>query len=122
MTEFNARNSYLNEKKPLECSISAQQGKEPTEKDTGTSIFVKRCIIGWICYVAVHAWHENRKRWVGDQSQRSKRITKDPIISCSWTTTYEGLLSTNEPFSEAIPLAEMVDFLVDIWHEEGLFD
>ncbi|GKU91666.1 hypothetical protein SLEP1_g5502 [Rubroshorea leprosula] len=40
MTEFNARNSYLNEKKPLECSISAQQGKEPTEKDTGTSIFV----------------------------------------------------------------------------------
>ncbi|GKU91665.1 hypothetical protein SLEP1_g5502 [Rubroshorea leprosula] len=71
MTEFNARNSYLNEKKPLECSISAQQGKEPTEKDTGTSIFVNH---------AVHAWHENRKRWVGDQSRRSKRITKDPII------------------------------------------
>ncbi|RVW39108.1 hypothetical protein CK203_084118 [Vitis vinifera] len=36
--------------------------------------------------------------------------------------TYEDLLSTNEPFSEPIPLTEMVDFLVDIWQDEGLYD
>ncbi|CAA2984319.1 Hypothetical predicted protein, partial [Olea europaea subsp. europaea] len=39
-----------------------------------------------------------------------------------WSMTYEDLLSTNDPFSEPIPLPEMVDFLVDIWHDEGLFD
>ncbi|GKV34189.1 hypothetical protein SLEP1_g42588 [Rubroshorea leprosula] len=111
MTEFNARNSHPNEKKPLQCSVSILQGKIPSEKDTGTSVFVN---------LAACAWHESRKSWVGDQSQRPKKITKDPIIS--WTTTYEELLSTNEPFSEAIPLGEMVDFLVDIWHDEGLFD
>ncbi|CAH2064097.1 unnamed protein product [Thlaspi arvense] len=43
-------------------------------------------------------------------------------ISCSWSTTYEDLLSTHEPFSESIPLPEMVDFLVDIWYDEGLYD
>ncbi|MQL78747.1 hypothetical protein Taro_011198, partial [Colocasia esculenta] len=40
----------------------------------------------------------------------------------SWCTAYEDLLSTNQPFPQPIPLAEMVDFLVDIWHEEGLYD
>jgi transposase len=100
---------------------------------------------------AANAWHENRKKWVGDKSQQSPRTPKDPIISSqgkmslvtrssaesfqgkgslvtrssaeSWSTSYEDLLSTNEPFAERIPLPEMVDFLVDIWlDEEGTFD
>lgn len=45
------------------------------------------------------------------------------IFYFSWSTSYEDLLSTNEPFAERIPLPEMVDFLVDIWlDEEGTFD
>lgn len=63
---------------------------------------------------------QNRRQWIGDQSQKSKRMPKDPIIS--WSTTYEDLLCNNEPFPEAIPLSEMVDFLVDIWHDDGLYD
>ncbi|KAE9445828.1 hypothetical protein C3L33_22279, partial [Rhododendron williamsianum] len=61
----------------------------------------------------------------------------------SWSTTYEDLLCNDEPFPEAIPLSvrisnththtlhpsfdlrnlqEMVDFLVDIWQDDGLYD
>ncbi|XP_059628351.1 uncharacterized protein LOC132271099 isoform X2 [Cornus florida] len=76
--------------------------------------------ITWFIYVAAISWHESRKKWVGDQTQNSQRMSKDPIIS--WSMTYEDLLSTNEPFAEPIPLPEMVDFLVDIWHDEGLYD
>ncbi|KAA3481613.1 zinc finger protein [Gossypium australe] len=51
-----------------------------------------------------------------------RRIITAETLFCSWSTTYEELLSTNEPFSEPIPLPEMVDFLVDIWHDDGLYD
>ncbi|GAV58147.1 DUF4050 domain-containing protein [Cephalotus follicularis] len=47
-------------------------------------------------------------------------MPREPIMS--WTTTYEELLCSTEPFNQPIPLAEMVDFLVDIWQEEGLYD
>ncbi|XWS75203.1 hypothetical protein CRYUN_Cryun01aG0065300 [Craigia yunnanensis] len=110
MMEVNAGNSCLKGKQPSECSKSADKGKKPAGKDARTSVFVNHAEI---------AWHENRRRWVGDKSQQSRKISKDPVIS--WSTTYEELLLTNEPFSEPIPLPEMVDFLVDIWLD-GLFD
>ncbi|KAJ6835068.1 uncharacterized protein M6B38_123855 [Iris pallida] len=69
---------------------------------------------------AAIAWNQRRKEWVGDQSKRPHRVSREPIIS--WCTTYEDLLSTNQPFTQPIPLSEMVDFLVDIWNEEGLYD
>ncbi|KAL1063681.1 hypothetical protein V6Z11_D13G159400 [Gossypium hirsutum] len=46
-------------------------------------------------------------------------MPREPIMS--WTTTYEDLLCSTERFQQPIPLA-MVDFLVDTWHEEGLYD
>ncbi|KAB5553338.1 hypothetical protein DKX38_010649 [Salix brachista] len=39
-----------------------------------------------------------------------------------WNATYESLLGSNKPFSRPVPLAEMVDFLVDAWEQEGLYD
>ncbi|EOY18820.1 Uncharacterized protein TCM_043308 isoform 2, partial [Theobroma cacao] len=111
MMEVNAGNSRSNEKQQSECPKSADKGKKPAEKDASSSVFVNHAAI---------AWHENRRRWVGDKSQQSQRVSKDPVIS--WSTTYEELLLTNEPFPESISLPEMVDFLVDIWHDDGLFD
>ncbi|XP_022744771.1 uncharacterized protein LOC111295517 isoform X1 [Durio zibethinus] len=125
--EVNAGNSCSNEKQPSECPKCADKEKKPAEKDASISVFVNHAAI---------AWHENRRRWVGDKSQQSRKISKDPVLSCpntmwmitaktfccSWSTTYEELLLTNEPFPEPIPLPEMVDFLVDIWHDDGLFD
>ncbi|KAI5680817.1 hypothetical protein M9H77_02044 [Catharanthus roseus] len=44
------------------------------------------------------------------------------IYNCSWNATYETLLGTNKRFPQPIPLSEMVDFLVEIWEQEGLYD
>ncbi|BBG97785.1 SNF7 family protein [Prunus dulcis] len=52
---------------------------------------------------AAIAWHESRKKWVGDQ--RMQRMAKDPIIS--WSTAYEDLLSTHDSFPEPIPLTTL---------------
>ncbi|XP_062187418.1 uncharacterized protein LOC133890837 isoform X2 [Phragmites australis] len=68
---------------------------------------------------AAEAWAEMRKQWVGHQSEVPKKAPREPVIS--WCTTYDPL-STSECFPQPIPLSEMVDFLVDIWHEEGLYD
>lgn len=69
------------------------------------------------------AWHERRRAWVGDISQRSPRLQSISIREKipSWSTTNKELLATIEPFKDPIPLAEMVDSLVDIWLKEGLY-
>ncbi|XP_074584688.1 uncharacterized protein LOC141840558 isoform X1 [Curcuma longa] len=69
---------------------------------------------------AAIAWNEMRRQWIGDQSRNSCKTTREAAIS--WSTSYGDLLSTSQPFAQPIPLAEMVDFLVDIWHDEGLYD
>ncbi|CAA0825341.1 Unknown protein [Striga hermonthica] len=99
------------EKRPLENPRPSDVQKKPADNNLNNPVFVNHAAI---------AWNESRKKWIGNVSQRSGRTSKDPIIS--WSTTYEDLLSTHEPFSEPIPLSEMVDFLVDIWQDEGLFD
>ncbi|KAL5733557.1 hypothetical protein ACOSQ2_033249 [Xanthoceras sorbifolium] len=109
--EVSAVSSCFNEKQSTDYSTPAKEENMPAGKNRSASGFVNHAEI---------AWHENRRKWIGDQSQRPERMEKDPIIS--WSTTYDELLSNNEPFSEPIPLPEMVDFLVDIWHDEGLFD
>ncbi|KAI3470507.1 hypothetical protein Pfo_027170 [Paulownia fortunei] len=111
MMEVNGKTSHGNEKRPLENSRPQDVQKKPAENCPNTSVFVNHAAI---------AWNESRRKWIGNVSQRSERMAKDPIIS--WSTTYEDLLSTHEPFPEPIPLPEMVDFLVDIWQDEGLFD
>ncbi|XP_057983006.1 uncharacterized protein LOC131167940 [Malania oleifera] len=103
-------NNGRNVKQPTESSKKNNEEKNSSVKVTD-SIFVNH---------AEMAWHERRKQWVGDQSLKSQRMSKDPIMS--WTMTYEDLLSSTEPFHQPIPLAEMVDFLVDIWYEERFFD
>ncbi|CAL5082935.1 unnamed protein product [Urochloa decumbens] len=69
---------------------------------------------------AAVAWAEMRRQWVGHQAEVLKKTAREPVIS--WSTTYDDLLSTSAHFPQPIPLSEMVDFLVDIWHEEGLYD
>ncbi|KAL8145909.1 uncharacterized protein LOC141707175 [Apium graveolens] len=114
LMEVDTRSSCKNEKQPLICSVSRNDGKMPEEggeKGGNSPVFVNHGEI---------AWHEIRREWIGDTSKRPQRTPKDPVIS--WTTTYEDLLSTTEPFTEPISLTEMVDFLVDTWHDDGHFD
>ncbi|KAK6156334.1 hypothetical protein DH2020_010582 [Rehmannia glutinosa] len=88
-----AETSDCNENRPSENSTPPNEQKKAAENSTSTSVFVNHAAI---------AWDESRRKWTGDLSQRSPRIPKDPIIS--WSTTYEELLSTNDPFPNPIPL------------------
>ncbi|GAB2300630.1 hypothetical protein Dimus_034664 [Dionaea muscipula] len=86
---------------------SNDNGKEKKPTDINHSGFENH---------AETAWLQMRKQWAGDCSQKPEGVPKDPVLS--WTTTYEDLLLSTEPFHQPIPLAEMVDFLVDSWHED----
>ncbi|KAJ1694750.1 hypothetical protein LUZ63_011448 [Rhynchospora breviuscula] len=91
--------------------VSAKEATIAVESGNGAN-FVNQAAIGW---------HDMRKKWVGDANQKTKRRPTEPIISW-WGTTYEDLLSSSQQFPQPIPLSEMVDFLVDIWHDDGLYD
>ncbi|XP_030488528.2 uncharacterized protein LOC115705348 isoform X1 [Cannabis sativa] len=80
-------------------------------------------------------WNQSRQRWIGNKKPDNRPPQRDPKLSthsvcmvlsllwlCSWNATYESLLGSNKPFPQPIPLAEMVDFLVDIWEQEGMYD
>ncbi|MCO5553440.1 hypothetical protein L7F22_006961 [Adiantum nelumboides] len=65
-------------------------------------------------------WMEQRREWTKKTSQAMTPPTREPVIS--WSSTYEDLLSTSRPFAKPIPLPEMVNFLVGVWEQEGLYD
>ncbi|XP_009355738.2 uncharacterized protein LOC103946700 isoform X2 [Pyrus x bretschneideri] len=65
-------------------------------------------------------WNQTRNQWLANKQPQRQKELREPRIS--WNATYESLLSTNKPFPQPIPLPEMVDFLVDIWEQEGLYD
>lgn len=66
-------------------------------------------------------WNQSRQQWVGNKKSENHRTQLyEPRLS--WSSTYESLLTSNKRFTKPIPLAEMVDFLVDIWEQEGMYD
>ncbi|XP_073017586.1 uncharacterized protein [Primulina eburnea] len=109
--EIDTKISHFNEERPKGNCTRVNEPNTPVDIGAKTSVFINQ---------GATKWEEIRKKWVGDQSQKPAKVPKDPILS--WSLTYDDLLSTNDPFSEPIPLPEMVDFLVDIWHDEGLYD
>lgn len=69
---------------------------------------------------ALILWQERRREWNGNRQSLRPAGPREPVLS--WTTTYDDLLATSRPFARPIPLTEMVDFLVDVWEQEGLYD
>ncbi|KAH6771880.1 hypothetical protein C2S52_005391 [Perilla frutescens var. hirtella] len=66
-------------------------------------------------------WNQNRQKWIWDKKPESRaQQLREPKLS--WNATYDSLLSNNKPFEKPVPLGEMVDFLVDIWEQEGMYD
>ncbi|KAL2479656.1 hypothetical protein Adt_32622 [Abeliophyllum distichum] len=65
-------------------------------------------------------WNQSRLQWVDNKTSQSRGKVQDPVLS--WNASYESLLGTSKRFPQLIPLSEMVDFLVDIWDQEGLYD
>ncbi|THG22175.1 hypothetical protein TEA_025225 [Camellia sinensis var. sinensis] len=63
-------------------------------------------------------WNQTRLQWIGNKkSENQAQQLREPKLS--WNATYESLLGSNKPFRRPIPLPEMVDFLVDIWEQDG---
>ncbi|XP_038971288.1 uncharacterized protein LOC103698773 isoform X6 [Phoenix dactylifera] len=109
--ENNTSNFHSPEAHLSSSPASVGEEKRFSEENGNNSSFINQASI---------AWNEMRREWVGDRSKHSHRRSREPVIS--WCTTYEDLLSVGQPFPQPIPLSEMVDFLVDIWYEEGLYD
>ncbi|KAL3497385.1 hypothetical protein ACH5RR_040117 [Cinchona calisaya] len=65
-------------------------------------------------------WTQTRQQWVGDEESKRPTQAQDPKLD--WNATYDSLLGTNKPFPQPIPVPEMVNFLVDVWEQEGLYD
>ncbi|XP_044471693.1 uncharacterized protein LOC123200545 isoform X2 [Mangifera indica] len=65
-------------------------------------------------------WNQTRQQWLANKSSQNRKEVLEPTIS--WNASYESLLGTSKPFAQPVPLAEMVDFLVDVWEQEGLYD
>ncbi|XP_016562858.1 uncharacterized protein LOC107861954 isoform X2 [Capsicum annuum] len=71
--------------------------------------------------VGLHLWNQIRQQWIGH-----KKAVNQPHQLCepilNWNATYDSLFGSNKPLPEPTPLAEMVDFLMDFWELEGLYD
>ncbi|KAA8521569.1 hypothetical protein F0562_012242 [Nyssa sinensis] len=65
-------------------------------------------------------WNQIRQQWIGNKKSQTHEQVREPRLSRN--ATYESLLGTDKPFPQPIPLPEMIDFLVDIWEQEGLYD
>eukprot|EP00252_Welwitschia_mirabilis_P004771 TRINITY_DN1506_c0_g1_i5.p2 TRINITY_DN1506_c0_g1~~TRINITY_DN1506_c0_g1_i5.p2 ORF type:complete len:110 (-),score=22.59 TRINITY_DN1506_c0_g1_i5:280-609(-) len=92
-------------------STSQAEETRASNVNESNNIFVNHALI---------LWNERRREWVGNRSQVQTQLSQDPVIG--WNATYDDLLTTDEPFPQPVPLPEMIDFLVDVWHEEGLYD
>lgn len=66
-------------------------------------------------------WNEIRHNWVGASRTETHNRRKQEL-KLNWNATYESLLGSRQRFPKPIPLSEMVEFLVDIWEQEGMYD
>ncbi|WZY97857.1 uncharacterized protein LOC103872326 isoform X2 [Brassica rapa] len=64
-------------------------------------------------------WNQTRERWVG--KERASNRNRGSKINWN-TASYDSLLGSNKLFPQPIPLSEMVDFLVEVWEQDGLYD
>ncbi|CAN7096429.1 unnamed protein product [Brassica rapa subsp. narinosa] len=67
-------------------------------------------------------WNQTRERWVGKE-RASNPPERKQGAKINWNAaSYDNLLGSNKLFPQPIPLNEMVDFLVEVWEQDGLYD
>ena len=67
------------------------------------------------------AWRRRARRGSPRKTARDDRKRpRRPVLSAD--ATYDELLTSSRPFARPVPLAEMVEFLVEVWDEDGLYD
>eukprot|EP00249_Psilotum_nudum_P017933 c26557_g2_i1 orf=710-1042(+) len=109
--ENNAGNSRSSQRSTSSISGTSHNQENRVGNNNANNTFVNHALL---------LWNERRREWVGNRLQQRSHEAREPVLS--WTTTYDDLLATSRPFPQPIPLPEMVDFLVDVWQQEGLYD
>uniref|UniRef100_A0A6M2EV87 Gag1-like clamp domain-containing protein n=1 Tax=Populus davidiana TaxID=266767 RepID=A0A6M2EV87_9ROSI len=106
-------NSTMHSQGSLSSISTLNQQLDPSSagSTSNSSEFVNRGVL---------LWNQTRQQWLGNKKTQNRKQVREPTIS--WNATYESLLGSNKPFARPVPLAEMVDFLVDVWEQEGLYD
>ena len=74
--------------------------------------------------VGLVRWNEQRKVWLAPRPRAGKVATRPKIIplSVSVVTALVEDMDRVRELPAPVPLPQMVDILVDMWEEEGLFD
>ncbi|KAJ9184025.1 hypothetical protein P3X46_007809 [Hevea brasiliensis] len=106
--------SGVQSQRSISTIITLNQTCDPSTSDGSTSNpseFVNHGLL---------LWNQTRQQWLANKRSPNRAQVQEPAIR--WNATYESLLGSNKPFPRPIPLTEMVDFLVDVWREEGLYD
>ncbi|CAH8353867.1 unnamed protein product [Eruca vesicaria subsp. sativa] len=68
-------------------------------------------------------WNQTRERWVAKERSNNNPPDRNHGSKINWNAaSYDNLLGSNKLFPQPIPLNEMVDFLVEIWEQDGLYD
>ncbi|OMO90829.1 hypothetical protein COLO4_18853 [Corchorus olitorius] len=104
-------NSTVQSQRSISSISMSNQPLDPSASSSQSSEFVNHGLL---------LWHQTRQEWLKNKRPEKREQPRDSVIS--WNATYESLLGNNKPFPQPIPLSEMVDFLVDIWDQEGLYD
>ncbi|KAM5547919.1 hypothetical protein ABKV19_002071 [Rosa sericea] len=68
-------------------------------------------------------WNQTRLEWIGNGKPKDETL-RSRENRLSWNSTYERLVGPKQrqPFPQRIPLSEMIEFLVEVWEQEGLYD
>ncbi|KAL4323817.1 hypothetical protein GQ457_11G016660 [Hibiscus cannabinus] len=72
----------------------------------------------------LHLWNQTRQQWVGNKKSEKRAHRRDSTSSCScnWNVLYHSVRGSDKPLPHPVPLSELVDFLDDVWEQEGLYD
>ncbi|KAK2418233.1 hypothetical protein QL285_040449 [Trifolium repens] len=100
------------------CNSNAHQG----DSSGGSRDANENSLTGKEAYVnhAEIAWNKMRTEWVGDRSKNIQKPSEASTICL--TASSDHMLFSGEPFHPPIPLPVMVDYLVKMWDDEGLFE
>ncbi|MBA0744740.1 hypothetical protein Gogos_007353, partial [Gossypium gossypioides] len=102
-----------------QCSSSSGIVNPSDFVNQGKFSKLKRTII-FVFIVGLIVWNQARLQWIGSNRPRNHtQQSRQPRLSSN--ASYESLLGTRNPFPRPILLSEMVDFLVEVWEEEGLY-
>ncbi|XP_031386909.1 uncharacterized protein LOC116200239 [Punica granatum] len=69
----------------------------------------------------LNLWNESRLQWIGSGRSRSQ-VKQKRARALSWNSTYESVLTRKTPFPRPVPLSEMIEFLVEAWDQDGMYD